>query len=327
MATNAVPLKVVHDMVETTAICEGHPVQIPRFVVEGHEPGPTLTITAAQHGRELNGIESVRRLLEWLPTQPLCGRLQVFPVVNPPAVMNVRQVVPGETQNINRIWPGDRQGTNTERIAAAVAPYITESDYLIDLHGWSNWTVDVVLTGTREPGPIMDIAKAFGLPFIFCNVEGFQPGNLKTFAKNHDVIAIGLELTPQWRLREEAVQYGFQGIQNVLIHLNMLPGSPKRPFKQWLYHTHTPHTDVIAEHAGLWVQNSIPGQPVQQNDLLGCLYSYETLKCIQKVHSPQNGILINIGPCHESIECNTIKAGNMLAQVWSAETITEYSEA
>lgn len=319
-ATATMP-QVSHDAVPTTAVVDGQPLTIPRILVRGTQPGPTLTVTAAQHGRELNGIEAVRRLLEGVRHEPLLGTLQLFPVVNPPATRSVRQVVPGETQNLNRIWPGDAAGTNTERIAAAVAPHVAASDYLVDLHGWSDWTVDVVLTGSRADKPILDLARAFGLPFVFCNVDGFQPGNLKTWARANGCVAIGVELTPQWRLREAAVQAGLRGLINVLRYVRMLPGEPEPPPRRWVYDTHTEHVDLLAEQAGLWVQRCTPGAEVRKGELFGELFDLDTLEAVQAVRSPMDGVVINIGPCHEGVECNTVPQGSMLAQVWAAEPL------
>ncbi|GAG16382.1 unnamed protein product, partial [marine sediment metagenome] len=158
--------------VKTGARFAGKKVEIFRFLARGRREGPTVTITAAQHGRELNGIEVARRIMEWGQGKRLRGTLQVFPVVNPPAVEAVSQTVPGETQNLNRIWPGREKGTVTERIAAAVAPYVAESDYLIDLHCWSQWSVSTALISSLEGRPALDLARAFGLRFVFSNVRG-----------------------------------------------------------------------------------------------------------------------------------------------------------
>jgi len=309
---------VRRELIDTAASYNGEPVRLPRIVIEGQAAGPTLTITAAQHGRELNGVEACRRLIDQLADTPLRGTVQIFPVVNPPAIDQVRQVVPGETQNLNRIWPGDENGTNTERLAAAVAPYIVESDWLIDLHGWSDWTVDVVLTGTADDPDVLDLARACGLGYVFCNVDGFQPGNLKTYARQHGVIPVGFELTPQWRLREAAVALGVRGLLNGLKHAGLIDGDPELPETQWRYQTDTEHAEVNAEQGGLFLQHATVGARVKQDELLGELVDYATLQVVQQVVSPIEGVLINLGPTRDGIETNTVTAGAMLAQVWAA---------
>ncbi len=46
-----------------TELFEGVPVSTPVLVVNGASTGPTLCLTAAVHGDELNGIEIVRRIM------------------------------------------------------------------------------------------------------------------------------------------------------------------------------------------------------------------------------------------------------------------------
>ena len=46
-----------------TELFEGVPVSTPVLIVNGSLPGPTMCLTAAVHGDELNGIEIVRRVL------------------------------------------------------------------------------------------------------------------------------------------------------------------------------------------------------------------------------------------------------------------------
>lgn len=40
------------------------PICLPIHVINGPEEGPTLCITAAIHGDEINGVEIIRRLLK-----------------------------------------------------------------------------------------------------------------------------------------------------------------------------------------------------------------------------------------------------------------------
>jgi predicted deacylase len=44
------------------------PVTLPVHVLHGLEPGPTMFVSAAIHGDELNGVEIIRRLLRTTST-------------------------------------------------------------------------------------------------------------------------------------------------------------------------------------------------------------------------------------------------------------------
>ncbi len=317
-------LPAIHtEWIESTAVYQDERVRIFRFVARGAEAGPTLTVTAGQHGRELNGIEAARRLMRHIVDQPLSGTLQIFPMVNPPGIAAVSQEVPGESQNLNRIWPGDAAGTVTERIAAAVAPYVAGSDYLIDMHGWSDWSVCAMLLSATDGKAALELAQSFGLSCHYINLNGFQPGNLKTFASRNGVVPVGVELTPQWRLNPRHVDRGFDGLLGSLRHLGMLPGISSPAEVRYFYDGETEHVDMIAEAPGLYVQESSAGKWVDTGELLGYLYGLDSLDLLREVRAPCAGLLVNNGPCLASgIESNIVPTGAMLAQVWQARRIT-----
>jgi len=55
---------------------------VPVLVVNGVKPGPTLCLTAAVHGDELNGIEIVRRIVHEINPENLSGSVIGVPIVN-----------------------------------------------------------------------------------------------------------------------------------------------------------------------------------------------------------------------------------------------------
>ena len=65
-----------------TELFEGVPVSTPVLAVNGALPGPTLCLTAAVHGDELNGIEMVRRVMHDIDPDKLSGAVIGVPIVN-----------------------------------------------------------------------------------------------------------------------------------------------------------------------------------------------------------------------------------------------------
>ena len=57
-------------------------LNIGAHVIHGRQDGPTLLITAALHGDEINGVEICRRLLKLPRINQLKGTLIVVPIVN-----------------------------------------------------------------------------------------------------------------------------------------------------------------------------------------------------------------------------------------------------
>ena len=60
----------------------GSKLETPVYIIHGKEPGPTLCLTAAIHGDELNGVEIVRQLVSDLSADDLYGTVIGVPIVN-----------------------------------------------------------------------------------------------------------------------------------------------------------------------------------------------------------------------------------------------------
>ncbi len=117
-----------------TELFEGVPVSTPVLVVNGELPGPTLCLTAAVHGDELNGIEIVRRVLHDIDPDKLSGRLIGVPIVNVQGFRRGSRYLP-DRRDLNRYFPGNPNGSAAARIAHALfKDVIAHCDALVDLH-------------------------------------------------------------------------------------------------------------------------------------------------------------------------------------------------
>jgi len=65
----------------------GDPVRIPVTVINGERPGPTLCLSAAAHGDELNGIAVVRAVAHDWDLSGLAGTVVCLPVLNVPGLL------------------------------------------------------------------------------------------------------------------------------------------------------------------------------------------------------------------------------------------------
>jgi predicted deacylase len=53
-------------------------IDIPVYVFRAQEPGPTVLLMAGMHGDEVNGIETIRRLVRRELLQPLRGTIIAY---------------------------------------------------------------------------------------------------------------------------------------------------------------------------------------------------------------------------------------------------------
>src|ERR1041385_2107608 len=74
---------------------------IPIFVKRGTKPGPTLLVTAAIHGDEINGVQIVRNLIIELKERDIRGTFVGVPVVNRFGFLNHQRDMPDQ-RDLNR---------------------------------------------------------------------------------------------------------------------------------------------------------------------------------------------------------------------------------
>ena len=86
------------------------PVTLPVHVLHGAQPGPTMFVSAAIHGDELNGVEIIRRLLRTLTPESINGTLLCVPVVNVFGFISRSRYLP-DRRDLNRSFPGSATGS------------------------------------------------------------------------------------------------------------------------------------------------------------------------------------------------------------------------
>jgi len=92
------------------------PTQLPVRVIRGKVDGPTVFISAAIHGDELNGIEIIRRVRKLDVLNDLKGTIILIPIVNIYGIMNLSRYLP-DRRDLNRHFPGTPKGSLTSRVA------------------------------------------------------------------------------------------------------------------------------------------------------------------------------------------------------------------
>jgi len=206
----------------------GDDLAVPVRVVRGARPGPTVFVTAAIHGDEINGTGIVHGLLYNESPNLQAGTLILVPVVNVFGFESHERYLP-DRRDLNRSFPGSAHGSLTSRFAARLMQEVVRaSDYGIDLHSaafqrtnYPNIRGDLALPGVRR------IARAFGCPLI---VDGKGPvGSLRREACRRGCPTIILEAGEPWKIEPGVQKVGEMGVRNVLRALEMVPGQSVRP--------------------------------------------------------------------------------------------------
>jgi len=202
-------------------------VAMPGVVLRGRHDGPTLAVTAAIHGDELNGIEIARRLTNDIDPTYLSGRIIALPSVNVMGVLAGSRYMP-DGRDLNREFPGSTKGSFTARVARRVLRVLDGADGHIDLHTGTRGRANMPhVRAHLDDARVAALARAFGAPVIF-DQRGSQ-GTLRRTLVDRGVPSILFEAGQASVFQPYAIRAGIQGAMNVMRHLGMLRGEPRRP--------------------------------------------------------------------------------------------------
>jgi uncharacterized protein len=201
------------------------PVTLPVHVVHGSQPGPTMFVSAAIHGDELNGVEIIRRVLRTLAPASLSGTLLAVPIVNAYGFIGRSRYLP-DRRDLNRSFPGSGSGSLAARIAnLLMTEVVTRCQIGIDLHTAAVHRVNLpqIRTEFRTRARCRELALAFGAPVVLESHE--RAGSLRKAAREIGIDVLVYEGGEGLRFDEFAIQAGVNGIAGVMLKIGMLPSA------------------------------------------------------------------------------------------------------
>ena len=247
-----------------SATFTGDEQAIPLRVTRAFEPGPTLLVTAAVHGDEINGTGIVHELMFTSRPELIRGTLILVPVVDLFGFETQDRYMP-DRRDLNRCFPGNPNGSLSKRVAAALfREIVRKSDYCLDLHSaatgrtnFPNVRADLDNVGCRR------LAKAFGCELM---VNGTGPeGSMRRSAVRAGVPTIILEAGEPSKIEPTVLEIGVRGVQNVLAELKMIDSPIRRP----PYQTRVVRTTWLrAQAGGLLRFHVAPGDLVDQGQAI-----------------------------------------------------------
>lgn len=209
----------------------GAPTYLQLYVIRGKKDGPTVFISAAIHGDELNGIEIIRRVRKRHLLDKLKGTLIFVPVVNIYGTMNLSRYLP-DRRDLNRSFPGSLKGALASRLAKTFFDeVVSKCDLGIDLHTASIHKTNLpqVRTNTDNEHTLM-LAKAFEAPVVLHSQ--LRDGSLRAVAQEEGIPVLLYEAGEALRFDEKSIKIGVRGIINVLRANGMLPKVAKKSTKR-----------------------------------------------------------------------------------------------
>lgn len=200
---------------------------MPVHVINSRHPGPTVFVSAAVHGDELNGIEIIRRLINLKTLRLTAGCLILVPMVNVYGVLNQSRYMP-DRRDLNRSFPGSSKGSLTGRVAHKfLSEIVSQCQYGIDLHTGAIHRSNLPhIRGNLDDAETRALAEAFGVP-VLINAS-LRDGSLRAAAVEVDTKVLLYEAGQALRFDELSIRAGVRGVLNVLSTLKMIKRTQKR---------------------------------------------------------------------------------------------------
>ncbi|WP_227515436.1 succinylglutamate desuccinylase/aspartoacylase domain-containing protein [Marinobacter salinus] len=261
----------------------------PVLVVNGAKAGPTLCLTGAIHGDELNGIEIIRRTMYDLEPEKLSGRVVGVPIVNLPGFQQGSRYLP-DRRDLNRHFPGSPEGSLADRIAHSLFEnIIRRCDMLVDIH-----------TGSLKRTNLPQLRADMNNPDVATFTQGFDrmavvhstgsPGMLRSASVEAGITTVTLEAGESHRIQEHQIEAGVNSLTSLMERQGMISrmfvwGDPEPVYydSDW----------IRAEHGGILFSDVELGARVSEGEVLG--YVADPITNAQyPIRSSSNGRIIGM---------------------------------
>lgn len=249
------------------ALYTSTPMSCPVYVIHGKRAGPTIFLSGAIHGDEINGVEIIRRVLSRKSLRQIKGTLVAVPVVNVFGFVAQTRYLP-DRRDLNRSFPGSDKGSLAARLADLfLREIVSKCTHGIDLHTAAIHRDNFPQVRANIDDPeINRMARAFNSPVIVNNT--LAEGTLRNAAAALGVAVIVYEAGEALRFDELAIRAGVRGILSTLRELEMIPRSKVRGRK----------TEPFLASSSIWIRapksgilraNRTLGEKVEKGELLG----------------------------------------------------------
>ncbi len=264
-------------------------INMPVHIVHGRQAGPTLFISAAIHGDEINGVEIIRRLLKLKQLNRLKGTLIAIPIVNVHGFITNSRYLP-DGRDLNRSFPGSSKGSLAGRMADTFfREVVKKCTHGIDLHTAARHRDNLPqVRADLSNDEVKRLALIFGVPAVIDSK--IRDGSLRAVAGDNDIPVLLYEAGEALRFEEVSIRAGMRGIINIMRELGMLVKLKKKEvIKKPVISSST--SWVRAPYSGI-LRALIPlGAKAEKGSVLGVIG--DPLGANEfKVIAPEDGIII-----------------------------------
>ncbi len=294
----------------------GDPVRIPVSIVNGEQPGPTVFLSAASHGDELNGIEVVREVSHEWSHANLHGTLVCLPVLNVPGFVTQQRYLPVYDRDLNRSFPGNDSSTSAKRMADQIfRNFVEPCDFGLDFHTSTRGRTNMLhVRADMADDDVVRLARSFGSNVVI-DSEG-SSGTLRHEATEADIPTITVEMGEAHRFQRGLIDRALDGVQSVLAGYGVYPTAAVDLPAWWTVVTTDQKTWIRADDGGLVDMHYERGDLVAEGDAI-CSISNPFKTDVVAVDAPFTGLLVG------KLENPVVYPGNPLVHLVELDGATQ----
>jgi hypothetical protein len=272
----------------------GDPVRIPVTIVNGERPGPTVFLSAAAHGDELNGVEVVRQVAHSWDHSTLRGTLVCLPVLNVPAFIAQQRYLPIYDRDLNRSFPGREGSTGAKRMAHRIfRNFIEPCDLGLDFHTSTRGRTNMLhVRADMGDANVERLANAFASNVILSS-EGPE-GTLRREASEAETPTVTIEMGEAHRFQRGLIDRALGGVRSVLAEFGMRDEEHVRwPGWRTVIDDSGEKTWLRADVGGLVDMHYERGALVHEGDVI-CTIADPFQADSVEVEAPFTGLLVGV---------------------------------
>lgn len=271
------------------------PLLVPVLLVQGRSDGPTLGLTAAIHGNELNGIPIIFRLIDAINTKKLKGRIIAIPGLNSVSMqLDDRRFIDGE--DLNRIFPGKKNGSNSEQYAYKISERILPFfNVHIDMHTASFGRVNTMYARADLTNDTLRTLARLQRPDIILDGKESSVGSgsartMRAETVLRNIPSVTIEYGNPQVFQNEMTDRGFEGILNTLGWLNMYGEIKLKDFEDSAIYCKRSYWIYMEEGGFLEIKVELNQQIVKNEKIAIVRDAFG--KIIKEYVAPEDGVVI-----------------------------------
>jgi predicted deacylase len=244
----------------------GSALSLPVTALRGTYAGPTVWLSGAIHGDEIQGTEIIRRVLKRVTAKTLHGALITVPIVNVYGFIERSRYLP-DRRDLNRSFPGTRGGSLASRLAHLfLEEVVSKCSHGIDFHTGARHRTNLphIRAALSDPEARV-LAEAFAAPLMF--ESPLIKGSLRAEAKRRGIPILVFEGGQPLDFSDSVIESGVAGTLRVLAALDMIEPAAAPPPSRPSDEAKTTHWLRAARSGILHLETSL-GAEVAKGDVL-----------------------------------------------------------